>query len=337
MDNHRPDAMRTPLADSPTVFPLLAARIAKDMAPILERLRVRDGRVQVPVEHGQRIAYVIARRTGSSAVFPDRFLRIVDAEVHVPVVAVRTVSASGRLEREVDSPSVRRIVLRDDIADHIVDFFFGVDPSGKRKVQSPQLQFAMGRDLDIIATSVKRAVVQLHTVIDSVQRVARMVLAVTLQGPVANQAGIGGCRRRRLWVWLRDRDGSRRLFRVEFLQQRAQPCEYIGRAILNCQTSRRRFLDEVDTQHGGAAQLFDQLRFAFDVLAGLGQLRIDLVVRGSAGPQDHAKRGLQLRIIGFLRVSRAGPRGHRLRSRSNGRNRRHQPRGGIRLIDRQRG
>src|SRR5262245_49253240 len=128
MDDEAHDAGGLAMPDAAAVDPFLPACIAENVTPVSFVGGVDDGGIEVAVEHGERVADVVAGRAGAAAVLPLARLRVVDAEVDVPVVAGRLISAGTGLDVQRHSAAGPRIVQREDVAQRVVDDLVSMNP-----------------------------------------------------------------------------------------------------------------------------------------------------------------------------------------------------------------
>jgi hypothetical protein len=70
--------------------------------------------------HGERVAHVVAGGIRAAAVLPLAEAGIVDAEMHMPVVAGPLVAPRAGADHQREAPAAVGIVLLDEIAGHVI-------------------------------------------------------------------------------------------------------------------------------------------------------------------------------------------------------------------------
>ena len=197
MDNHRARTVGFEVSHSSAIHPGCTALVAEYVCPVLPLFGIGDSGIQMAIEDSQRITDIVARGTRPAAILPRPKLRVIDAEIDVAVVALRVVSTGTGSDVEVQPLAPCRVILADDITNHVVRDFFGVDPSRDGKISGPQVQ-AGGRHFDETVFSVELGRFQLDSVVDAMPAGTAAILAIAVQGPVPNEPfrvrnTAGGC------------------------------------------------------------------------------------------------------------------------------------------------
>src|SRR2546422_657814 len=117
---------------------------------------------------------------------------VVDAKANMTVISLSLVAAAARVHGKSDASPKRRVILVKNIAQHIVEFFLGVNPGAQSEVARAELQGSGARNLDIRVNAVERAGVEVDAVIDAVIAVAGIVSAIALGLPVADESWFEG-------------------------------------------------------------------------------------------------------------------------------------------------
>src|SRR5262245_43125386 len=189
MDDQRPDAGRSTAPDLSAVGPAIVSVVAIDVAPVALIFCVDCGRVQLPLEDGERIADVIAGEAGAAAILPVAGPRVIDPKTDVPIGPLRLITTGAGLERQRQSSPQIRIVLVEHIAEDVADLSCGVDSGTETEVAGAEIERNVGGNLDIRPGAVERSFLQPDAMIDAVVAATGMIAAIPAKPPMAKETG----------------------------------------------------------------------------------------------------------------------------------------------------
>ena len=188
----RQGADRIGLVRAAAVDPLGAAVVAVHVARLVLPFLIRAG-VELAVADGQgHHVPGVARpaAVGPCLVHPAG----VDAEREIPIVRLRGGHAGIVQQAQRHPGPGRRVVLAEDVAQHVAQFRFGVD--SRRRWRSPACR---GSRAFVTGTSMKSSIPsnrapsacrQVHAVVHAMVALAGVVAAVAGEFPVPYQAGL---------------------------------------------------------------------------------------------------------------------------------------------------